>query len=172
MSEPSDPEIEALLRNVQLPAEYLGRLKASLSPSEEQLNAWLRHVPTPVDLLATLRGIPADEITEIALRDIPIPFHLTAGLRQATPLQRAIRGLHHAAYWSSAAALFIALWTGLFATEAWIVGSAYERSRHDLAHEIILPYHGPLTLTTTMDIPVQPAAILSELEIPALGYSR
>src|SRR3990172_9354367 len=80
MSFPSDPWLDAKLRNVPLPVGMLARLGDLTSASDEQLDAALGDVPLPAWLLDRLARIPRRTRRRSLARTFAVAASLLVGL--------------------------------------------------------------------------------------------
>ncbi len=146
-----DSELDALLREVQVPAGFLDRLKDALPPSDERLDQSLRAVVVPATMLARLKEIPADSELDESLVDLAPPLALIHGLRKATWGDR----LHRVGRGTQRAVLAVSWFVAISATLAMLGGLALFRVMPPLADlsEMVVIYDGPFTLAASAGEP-------------------
>jgi Ca-activated chloride channel family protein len=112
---PTDHELDALLREVPLPAGFAERLRDALAPSDERLDAALAAVVVPSTVLLRLKEIPDDCALDEALNDLPAPLALIHRLRRTSWRDRLRDGGRVVWRGAIAASLFLAATVGLTA---------------------------------------------------------
>jgi Ca-activated chloride channel family protein len=142
---PSDPALDALVRNVPLPSNLADRVKAALVPTDEQLDASLKAVELPGQILDRLKEIPQDVALDEALADVPHPLMLAGALRKTSAAEHLRRGGRRLARWAAAACWFVALYASLVGCIALIIGGVYPRPVAD-EFELMAIYDGPLSV--------------------------
>ncbi|MEO8494266.1 MAG: VWA domain-containing protein [Planctomycetota bacterium] len=90
----SEENLDAELRNVEVPRGLSARLKQVTQPSDGEIDTALRSLPIPGGLAGRVKSVVADEVLDETLRDVEIPADLIARLRvipeirQPAPLRR------------------------------------------------------------------------------------
>jgi Ca-activated chloride channel family protein len=105
MSEFSDHQLDARLREAPLPEGLLDRLRSVTVPNDVEIDRQLREVPLPAGMMARLGAALEDEIIAEQLADVPVPVTLAARLRVVPQL----RTRSTAGRFALAASLMIAL---------------------------------------------------------------
>ena len=135
-----DPQLDAQLRDVPLPAGMIERLKASLAPTDAELDDRLRQVELPAGLLSQLRGIPHDELVDQQLCEVPVPFELVWRARRESWTQSMLRATRLAADLALALVLFLAIGGSMTAATSAFLASIYPHASPpaELAFDVIV----------------------------------
>ncbi|MDA1053476.1 MAG: VWA domain-containing protein [Planctomycetota bacterium] len=94
--ERTERNLDAELRNVELPQELLTRLKQVTQPTDDEIDSALCSLPIPNGLVGRVKFAVADELLDESLREIEIPENLLARLRviprirSASPVRRFV----------------------------------------------------------------------------------
>lgn len=118
MTEIPDNQLDALLRDVAVPASLAARLQEITIPSDDELDQLLLGVAMPETLSLQLHAIPDDESIADALLDVPAPLTLRGEVRLATSAEHWLRTRRKIAQLTTAACLFLALSATLLTSTA------------------------------------------------------
>jgi Ca-activated chloride channel family protein len=141
---PSDPSLDAQLRDIDVPPDLAARIKSSLAPDDGQLDARLRAVAVPESLAARLLDIPADARLDECLSDLAAPLTLAPSLRLVTPRERLRRVARFALRLSLAASWFIAISVMLGGGLAGFLRPAFPLADDQI--DLVVMYDGPLSI--------------------------
>jgi len=142
---PSDSSLDAQLRNVPLPENFLARMKGGLAPADHEIDARLSDVRVPPLMLARLRMVPADLAVDDSLGEISLPLSLTWRLRSVPGPNRWRQLREYGGKLATAAALFLTVSLTLFSMLGALLTSIYPQAvPDDLGFAVI--YEGPLLL--------------------------
>ena len=142
---PHDASLDAHLRDVPLPEDFLARLKGAVAPTDEQIDSRLRDVRVPPMVLARLRMTPADAAVDEALSEVALPITLTWRLRSIPAARRLSRYRQATQRFSTAAALFLVIWTTLASSVGALLTAVFPQAESDVPDFAVL-YDGPLTI--------------------------
>ncbi|HUE70794.1 MAG TPA: VWA domain-containing protein [Pirellulaceae bacterium] len=121
----SDPQLDALLRDVPLPGGFVARVQSSLGPTDEELDAALRQMLIPIGLLRDLCAIPADELLDEQLCDVAAPLEMVRQAQHRSWTSGIRSAASRAAELAVALSLFLSVSAALFGAIAVLIGSIY-----------------------------------------------
>lgn len=125
MNEIPDDRLDALLREIAVPASLAARLKEITNPADDELDQLLCGVAMPEQLTMQLHAIPEDELIAGELLDVQPPFALRGELQLATPADAWQRRWRDVSRLATAALLFIAVSVTLLTSTAAYLSSVY-----------------------------------------------
>jgi Ca-activated chloride channel family protein len=107
-TENNDPQLDARLCDVPLPAGLLERLRGAIVPEDAEIDRRLRDVAAPAGLVDRIKTSIDEEVLVEQLADVPLPERLMPRLRVVPQLRTRSR----AARYSLASSLMVALSVG------------------------------------------------------------
>lgn len=143
MNEFDDNLLDARLQDVEVPGDLALRIREGLLPSDALVDQALARCQPPAGLLAALKRIPADELLDDQLRDVPVPASLASRLHRRVRLLERLP-IARIAHLAVAAGLFLCLTAGWW----WAVIAAFTPTLETAPDTQFawLPYHGPQTV--------------------------
>lgn len=163
----SDPELDAMLRDVPLPRGMQDRLRAIAQPDDAALDELILGTPVPTNLIASLLEIPLSERLDQEVADVVVPASLLRKLRQVPIESQLARSKRNWTLRAVAAALFITLSATLWSTVGALVTARFPPPETPDA-DLVFVYDGPMNMLveTTSTLPTLESSVMLEVASP------